>query len=132
MTEKEKVGEKEEQFWNPSSVVTGKRQRLPPLDWRKGEKYVHAPDGTIIGKTGYSNIVCDDTLGIDGKKKHTSGDRRRQYVEETRARNAMPKRQRRESVPSTREERIGELEIAVNEAFPIVPVVEEERPLLNG
>jgi hypothetical protein len=43
-------------------MVTGKRQRLPPLDWRKGEKYNRAPDGTIIGKEGFTKLIFDDSI----------------------------------------------------------------------
>jgi hypothetical protein len=57
--QRDQIGEKVQTWWNP--IVTGKRQRLPVLDWRKGEKYNRAPDGTVIGKEGFENLVFDDT-----------------------------------------------------------------------
>lgn len=61
------IGEKVQTWWDP--VVTGKRQRLPVLDWRKGERYNRAPDGTIIGKEGFEKLVFDDTIGSSKSKK---------------------------------------------------------------
>ena len=76
VSQKDQLGEKIQTFWNPESVVTGKRQRLPPLDWRKGEVYLRAPDGTVIGKEGFANLVFDDMSGvkknITRKKKQKS------------------------------------------------------------
>ena len=43
---------KQEEFWRPPRKGA-KRQRLPTLDWRKGERYIFAPDGTVIGKEGF-------------------------------------------------------------------------------
>lgn len=69
-TQKDMVGERVQRWWNPASIVTGKRQRLPVLDWRKGERYNRAPDGTIIGVEGFDKLVFDDTFGNKkGKKK---------------------------------------------------------------
>ena len=95
-TQKDLLGEKIQTWWNPSSVVTGKRQRLPVLDWRKGERYNRAPDGTIIGKEGFENLVFDDTAvkRFAGKPKRTVD-----------AEGVSEKRRRRDSVPSTREEK---------------------------
>jgi hypothetical protein len=61
------IGEKVQTWWDPA--VTGKRQRLPVLDWRKGERYNRAPDGTIIGKEGFEKLVFDDTIGSSKSMK---------------------------------------------------------------
>jgi hypothetical protein len=72
VSQKDQLGEKIQTFWNPESIVTGKRQRLPPLDWRKGEVYLRAPDGTVIGKEGFANLVFDDMqISSDSKKNHS-------------------------------------------------------------
>ena len=99
-TQRDQIGERTQEFWNPSTIQTGKRQRLPRLDWRKGERYLRAPDGTIIGKQGYSKLVCDDGFSKPksqpGKAK-TSSRRSQSPIRNSRS--------RRESVPSTVEER---------------------------
>jgi hypothetical protein len=56
-TEKIRLQDIVEERWEPP---TGKRQRLPPLNWRKGEKYIRTSDGTIVGKTGFRNLVIED------------------------------------------------------------------------
>jgi len=63
LTEKETIGDIVEERWT-TPTDSGKRQRLPPVDWRRGERYIRAPDGTVIGKTGFRNLVVDDTLGL--------------------------------------------------------------------
>ena len=35
---------------------------MPVLDWRKGERYHRAPDGTIIGKEGFDFLVFNDEI----------------------------------------------------------------------
>jgi len=128
LTQRDQIGERTQEYWNPSTIQTGKRQRLPRLDWRKGERYLRAPDGTIIGKQGYSNLVCDDGFGNLGKRtgpKRSTEKARVSVsteVEEREVVVAKPTKEktsnrpsRRESVPSTRE-----------------AIAEEERPLLNA
>ena len=65
------ANDKQTIWWN--ATVSGKRQRLPPADWRKGERYISAPDGTKVGLTGWKEVVCDDTLGWKHKRasKHS-------------------------------------------------------------
>ena len=122
-TEKDQIGERVEEFWDPMSIRTGKRQRLPRLDWRKGERYITAQDGTVIGKVGYTRLVCDDTLGYRPRKPAGAAPTTQRRPVDRRSPEKKPRRPRRESVPSTNEER----------EQAIVPVVDElERPLLNA
>ena len=144
-TEKEKVGEIREQRWDDAIIQTGKRQRLPPLDWRKGERYIRNPDGTVVGKTGYTKLVCDDTLGLTKSKKghsresisevRESGKSRpgssRTSVGDSRSSKGRKPKSRRSSQSSLVDQ--SDLQDAVNEAFPIVPVESTEtRPFLNA
>lgn len=69
ISQKDQLGDKVQTLWNPESLATGKRQRLPPLDWRKGEVYLRAPDGTVVGKEGFKNLVFDDSRGASVKKQ---------------------------------------------------------------
>ena len=69
LTQKDQLGEKLQTFWNPESLATGKRQRLPPLDWRRGEVYLRSSDGTVIGKEGFENLVFDDVKIYEKKSK---------------------------------------------------------------
>ena len=59
--------DKQTVWWNATS--TGKRQRLPPADWRKGERYISAPDGTKVGLTGWKEVVCEELGWKSGTKK---------------------------------------------------------------
>ena len=143
-TEKEKVGEIREQRWDDAVIQTGKRQRLPPLDWRKGERYIRTPDGTVVGKTGYTKLVCDDTLGLTKSKKGqhpresiSEHDHReevgssRNSIAEHRSSRTRPAPKSRK--PKPRRSSQSDLQDAVNEAFPIVPLESAEtRPFLNA
>ena len=71
-TQKDLIGDKVQTWWNPASILTGKRQRLPVLDWRKGERYNRAPDGTVIGKEGFAKLVFDDNVGRKKGKRRES------------------------------------------------------------
>ena len=104
-SERELLEDTIEEHWNPASG--GKRQRLPPLDWRKGERYIRAPDGTVIGKTGFRNLVVDDTWGFSKPERKKPAKRHvGPSQESTAAEESVPvKKVRRESVQSTREER---------------------------
>ena len=68
---RQSIPHKAQTWWNPNSVLTGKRQRLPVLDWRKGEKYIAAPDGTVIGKEGFDKLVFDDTTRWKRKQRRS-------------------------------------------------------------
>jgi hypothetical protein len=99
---RDQLGEKIQTWWNPS--VVGKRQRLPVLDWRKGEKYNRAPDGTVIGKEGFDKLVFDDTIVKNRKRQSGRGNSAEttaasdndDYVEKKR-RKEIPSSERRKS-----------------------------------
>lgn len=141
-TQKDQIGEKVQTWWNPASIVTGKRQRLPVLDWRKGERYNRAPDGTVIGKEGFAKLVFDDNLG---KKK---GRRRESYTrlseEPTTAASEDEYRKKEKKRSRRRSSEPSQAPIVIDDEPPRIAVPESmlpnnntsettnQRPLLNG
>jgi hypothetical protein len=108
-TEKDQIGERIVEYWDPATVQPGKRQRLPRLDWRKGEKYLTAPDGTIVGKIGYSRLVCDDTLGFQPSRRKPAPTEKRRPTNQSR-RDSLAGKRRISVVENRSDERIPPVE----------------------